>query len=448
MKNSRFFFYFLFLLLLISCNQKSVRTLTVIIDESINKEAQWVYWMSLYDNEFNITDSCFIEKGQTEFVLVDRIMNDSVSMTELTFSEITIPWNRSMLTVDSKDRNIKVNNLTSEGFYENGSTVEGAFAEEELRKIDLKMRKGNRRLSELTEDLQVADYDDSIAVPKIVKERDSLKQYLAQTYLISNLDSVKYMASIEGLLSRLSFSRSNGGISKITFDSVLQIISERYPKNIQIQGFRRNYILGETTPLASERSKYWHKRRDEIRDYTYFKDKNKTTDGITIPGEKERRAPGMYAVKPDTNNVAVYTIGTKVQNLKLKDPKDNYISVSDLKTNYILIDFWAIWCVPCVEEIPNILNVHNKYKDKLSVYAISLDNTRQEWIEGIEKYKCRQFTHVYAGTWANEDATLLTKSFGINSIPANFLLDKDKRIIAKNIRGKELETKLSQLLKQ
>ncbi|HML66236.1 MAG TPA: TlpA disulfide reductase family protein [Dysgonomonas sp.] len=64
--------------------------------------------------------------------------------------------------------------------------------------------------------------------------------------------------------------------------------------------------------------------------------------------------------------------------LRLKDPKDKYIPISSLKTDYILIDFWAIWCAPCVTEIPNILKVYNKYKDKFSVYAISLDNTRQE----------------------------------------------------------------------
>lgn len=91
--------------------------------------------------------------------------------------------------------------------------------------------------------------------------------------------------------------------------------------------------------------------------------------------------------------------------------------------------------------------MHNKYKDKFSVYAISLDNTRQEWLEGIERYKCRQFMHVYAGTWANNDVRIITNSFGVTTIPANFLLDKNKRIIAKNLRGEELETKLSQLIK-
>lgn len=437
----------LFLLFTFSCQQKSVRTLTVTIDESINKEAQWVYWTSLYGNEFNIIDSCFIEQGQTQFVLKDTIMNDSVSITELTFSEVTIPWERSSLKVDSKDRDIRVYNLTSNGFYENGSTIVGAHAQDEIREIDIKTRKINIRLSELMDDLQIVDFDDSIAVAKIVNERDSLKKFVTQAYLINKLDSVKYTTTVEHLLDKIGNGIIRGSVSRATYDSILLIVADRYPNDIKIQELKRMYLSGKPYPPDSERSKYWHKRKDAIRNYTYFKkDNNKLSDGYTLPNQKGRNAPGVYAVEPDTTNVPVYMIGTEVKYLKIKDPMDRYISISDLKTDYILIDFWATWCAPCVAEIPNILKVHTKYKNRFSVYAISLDNTRQEWIEGIEKYNCRQLAHVYAGSWATEDARLLTNSFGITTIPANLLLDKNRRIIAKNLRGDQLDQELVKLL--
>ena len=378
MKNFQFIFYLLFLLLPISCNKKPIRTLTVTIDESINKEAQWVYWMSLHGNEFNIIDSCFIEQGQKDFVLTDRVMNDSISKTDLIFSETSIPWVYSGLTVDPTDGDIKVNNLTSAGFYQNGCTIEGAFAEQEIRKLNLERRQNDIKLSELMDDLQLVDFGDTIAVAKIVRERDSLKQYLTQTYFINRLDSVKYIVTIQYLLSCLTFEKTRGNVPKATYDSIVLAMLDRYPKNVEIIALKKHHILGERATPPSERSKYWQKRKESIKDYTYFKNKNKLTDGITVPGKKERRAPGIYVVEPDTSNVTVYTIGAKVDHLRLKDPKDKYIPISSLKTDYILIDFWAIWCAPCVAEIPNILKVHNKYKDKFSVYAISLDNTRQE----------------------------------------------------------------------
>ncbi len=160
-----------------------------------------------------------------------------------------------------------------------------------------------------------------------------------------------------------------------------------------------------------------------------------------------KRPPGVYAIKKDTTNVPVYTVGSKIGSLKLKNQYGNLSSVSDITTDYILIDFWAVWCAPCVGEIPHLIDVQNKYKDKLSVYAISLDNSEYEWKEGIEKYKCRQFNHVYAGSWANEDARLITNSFGVSSIPANFLLDKNRKIIARDLRGEELEKKMKELIK-
>ena len=119
--------------------------------------------------------------------------------------------------------------------------------------------------------------------------------------------------------------------------------------------------------------------------------------------------------------------GTTVPDIVLKDTSGHELKLSDLRGKYVLIDFWASWCGPCRAENPNVAAEYQKYKDKgFTVYSISLDNDRTKWINAIKKDKLAWPTHVSElKGWQSE----ICKPWKIGSIPSNFLIDKDGKVI-------------------
>jgi thiol-disulfide isomerase/thioredoxin len=101
-----------------------------------------------------------------------------------------------------------------------------------------------------------------------------------------------------------------------------------------------------------------------------------------------------------------------------------------------LVDFWASWCGPCRAENPNVVKAFNAYKAKgFTVLGVSLDQDKNKWLDAIKKDGLA-WTHVSdLKYWNNEVAV----KFGIQSIPANFLIDRNGVIIGRDLRGEDLE---------
>ena len=133
--------------------------------------------------------------------------------------------------------------------------------------------------------------------------------------------------------------------------------------------------------------------------------------------------------------------------LTFEDVDGKKIATKDINTPYIFVDFWASWCKPCRKEIPNIKQAVAKYKDELTIYAVSLDNKREAWQKAINEDSTQEFLQVI-GTLRNESPTQLLRQLDIQRIPANFLLDKERRIVAKDLRGNELIQTLDSLMKR
>lgn len=138
----------------------------------------------------------------------------------------------------------------------------------------------------------------------------------------------------------------------------------------------------------------------------------------------------------------IFSIGKQAKNFTQTDLNGKLVSLSDYKGKYILVDFWASWCKPCREENPNIVTLYRKYKkENFEILGVSLDSDKKKWVEAVKKDGLAWTQVSDLQGWGNEVA----KMYFIKSIPQSVLIDPAGKIIARNLRGKELSEKLGSL---
>lgn len=137
-------------------------------------------------------------------------------------------------------------------------------------------------------------------------------------------------------------------------------------------------------------------------------------------------------------------VGTLLPDFSQPDTSGLAVKLSSLRGSYVLIDFWASWCGPCRQENPNLVAAFNKYKSKkFTVLGVSLDKTKPAWMDAIHADGLT-WTHISdLQGWQNAVA----QQFQIFSIPQNYLIDPDGKVIGKNLRGPALDRKLAKVLK-
>jgi thiol-disulfide isomerase/thioredoxin len=170
-----------------------------------------------------------------------------------------------------------------------------------------------------------------------------------------------------------------------------------------------------------------------------------TVGFISFNGLKSTQFPGKtFTGTPKVGDIA--------PELNFPSPNGSLIKLSSLHGKMVLIDFWAAWCKPCRYENPNVVKAYNNFKDKIfkdgngfTIYSVSLDNLKQEWVAAIASDKLVWENHVSdLKGWQSEGAAL----YGVRAIPASFLIDGNGKILALNLRGEQLEKTLNKLLKQ
>lgn len=143
---------------------------------------------------------------------------------------------------------------------------------------------------------------------------------------------------------------------------------------------------------------------------------------------------------------AFLSTGSEAPEISLPSPDGKIISLSSTRGKIVLLDFWAAWCPPCRQENPNLVKAYNAYRDKgFEIFQVSLDRTREAWLKGIEEDNLGAWIHVSDLKYWNSS---VVPQYRIESIPHNFLLDREGKIIASDLRGQELQIRLAEIFKQ
>jgi peroxiredoxin len=154
----------------------------------------------------------------------------------------------------------------------------------------------------------------------------------------------------------------------------------------------------------------------------------------------------VATVKSQSNE---FKIGDKAPEISLPNLKGEIIKLSSLKNKLVLIDFWASWCSPCVNEQPILADLYKKFRNSeftvgsgFEIYGVSFDIKKKQWQNVIKKYKIDWIQVSDLKYWSSPVA----KDYNLQELPYNLLIDGDGKIIAKNLHGEELNNTINKLV--
>lgn len=231
--------------------------------------------------------------------------------------------------------------------------------------------------------------------------------------------------------------RSGGKMDSLRMDSLSKIFEGPY--NRIMDAF--NVIMAEKIMKNSDKyasiMAIQGMEPDKYADVYKKLDENLTKK---FPGDKNVRM--FHDV---VSKMLATTSGQEAPEINLPTPDGKELALSSLRGKIVLVDFWASWCGPCRKEMPNVVKAYAKFKDKgFEIYGVSLDQDKTRWLEAIQKDGITWPQVSDLKYWECEAAKL----YAVEGIPYTVLLDKEGKIIAKNLRGADLEKAIEKALSQ
>jgi Peroxiredoxin len=268
---------------------------------------------------------------------------------------------------------------------------------------------------------------DSVITAKGTKVNDAYTDLrLKQRDLVKNIRSV---------IEQYNSAKADGTMT----DSLETEINEAYDSiNAQLSDLNFNFIKDN---IGNDLGKYSF----TVSSAMFEPEQQKEI--LALADDEFKAGKNIQRVVKRLENLENVAVGKQFVDFSMKDTEGNEVSLSDYagKGNYVLIDFWAAWCGPCRQEMPNVVAAYDKYKSKgFEVVGVSLDQEYDRWTQGIKDLNMTWPQMSDLQYWESPVVDL----YAINGIPHTVLLDKDGTIIEKNLRGESLNEKLAELLLQ
>ena len=252
-------------------------------------------------------------------------------------------------------------------------------------------------------------------------------------------DFLNYTAQTQRLLSR--FKEITERFTKVWYAKVKDTLAiktiqaEARPVHAKIEKALDSFIFSHpdsyvTIDLISE-------NKTSVIDPVIFEPYYKILSPRVLASFTGKRLTSKY------DKAKQISIGKAVDFIQTDD-KGNEFKLSSLKGKYVLVDFWASWCVPCRAENPHLLKAYNQLKDKkFEIVGISLDETKTAWLNAV-KHDGMPWIQVSDLKGFKSDIAV---KYGISAIPQNFLINPEGIIVAKNLRGEDVDKQLSAFVK-